>query len=423
MRLTRSSGILLHPTSLPGRFGIGDLGREAYRFVDWLAGAGQTFWQIMPLGPTGYGDSPYSSFSAFAGNPPVSPDVAGRATCSRRGRLRPRPTPTRPASTTGRSSPSSCALLARPRNFQTTAGSDTSLRRALRGFLDSPPRGSTTTPCSWRSRTARRASSGTPGRASSRVATDGACGRQREVARPIEAHKFFQFVFFRQWTTLKRYANERGVQLIGDMPIFVAHDCADVWAQPASSSSSTSDGQPARRRRRAARLLQRDRAALGQPALRLGRACARDGFAWWIARLRATLQTRATSCGSTTSAASRPTGRSRPATTTADDGRWVNGPGRELFDALARRRSARLPIIAEDLGAHHARRRGAARRVRLPGHARPAVRLRRRPATTRYLPHNYPRNCVVYTGTHDNDTTRRLVRQRSPRGRAGRRTA
>src|SRR4051812_27543139 len=235
MRFKRSSGILLHPTSLPGRFRIGDLGQEAYRFVDWLASAGQSYWQIMPLGPTGYGDSPYSSFSAFAGNTNlVSPEKLVES-----GLLNDSDIHDAHDSAPGRVDYGKVieykrALLEKAFvNFTAKLKTDESLRDDYKGFLDfasawledyalfaalkDEHKGESWH--TWEAGLARREAS----------AVEGA---RAKLAERIEAHKFFQYVFFGQWLKLKKYANEQGVRIVGDMPIFVAHNSSDVWAKP-----------------------------------------------------------------------------------------------------------------------------------------------------------------------------------------------
>ena len=262
------------------RFGIGDFGPAAVRFLDWAAAAGQTLWQVLPLGPTGAGDSPYSGASAFAGNPLlISPERLVEE-----GWL---------SGTDGDV-------------FDTAHGNEEGiLRRAFDAFAPAPsrnaprvrgvprrrrsrPRGSRTGRSSRRSAPAPAGAGWIEWDARFAAAIRGALdAARRELAAEIEFAEWTQFLFFRQWERVRaRRARARGIRIVGDMPIYVAHDSADVWAHQ-DLFQLDDDGRPDARRRRAARLLQRDGPALGQSALPLGRACGDDGFAWWIARLRA----------------------------------------------------------------------------------------------------------------------------------------
>ena len=274
---SRTSGILLHPTSLPGGFGIGDLGPEAHRFVDFLAGARQGLWQVLPLGPTGYGDSPYQCFSAFAGNPllvslgDASVDE-GWLSAAEPGRGCP---PSRSAVDYGavaRFRPPCC----RPR-----------LRRASRDAGRTRERRRSRRSAGGAGRVARRlralhGAQGRPRRArpgptgSRTRARDGgqkALARARtQWAEAIEAASSRSSSSSRQWAALRAVrAPAPASRIMGDLPIFVAHDSADVWAQPRAVPPGRETASRARRRR-APGLLQRHRTALGQPALPLGRA-------------------------------------------------------------------------------------------------------------------------------------------------------
>src|SRR5205085_6720009 len=229
----RSSGVLLHPTSLPGRFGIGDLGREAYRFADFLVASDQRLWQVLPLGPTGYGDSPYQSFSSFASNPLlISPELLIDDGLLVEDDIKRPPRFPVEAVDFGRVIYYKLALLERAfANFQR------SKRKALRdGFitfineaahwlddyalfraLKDEHNGAAWS--QWQPELARREPQAI------------ADARER-LHEQIEAQKFYQFLFDRQWSALKRYGNERDIKIIGDIPIFVAYDSADVWANP-----------------------------------------------------------------------------------------------------------------------------------------------------------------------------------------------
>jgi 4-alpha-glucanotransferase len=397
----RAAGILLHPTSLPGRFGIGDLGQAAYQWVDALARARQKWWQILPLGPTGYGDSPYQCFSAFAGNPfLISPerlvqdgllkdnDLAG---------------PNFPANRVdyGPVIEFKNRLSARAwDNFQ--AGAAPALRPAFEEFCGREARwlddfalfmalkdahaGKTWQ--EWQPEVVLRQP----------AALDEA---RRKLARAVGLHKFRQFLFSRQWRAVKQYANDKGIRLIGDVPIFVSGDSADVWANPGLFELDE------RRRPRVVAGVPPDYFSQtgqlwGNP-LYDWQALKRSGYRWWIDRLHGTLEQvdliRLDHFRGFEAYWEVPAGRP-----TAEVGRWVPGPGADLFEAL-RAALGGLPLIAEDLGVITPGVDALRERFHLPGMR--ILQFAFGGATeNRFLPHNYEHHTVVYTGTHDNDTTR-----------------
>src|SRR5262245_29856040 len=231
MTNSRKSGLLLHPTSLPGRWGIGDLGAAAYTFVDFLAAAGQQLWQVMPLGPTGYGDSPYQGFSAFAGNPLlISPELLLDAGLLAVEDLEGTPFFPDAAVDYGAVIPFKLGLLRR--SFERfSAGASQEQRQQFadfcgrgRAWLDDyalfaalkQARGGAEW-SAWPREIAVRESAAVAGVA-------------RELADQVEFQVYLQFQFFEQWRRLKEHANQRGIQIVGDIPIFVAYDSADVWA-------------------------------------------------------------------------------------------------------------------------------------------------------------------------------------------------
>ncbi len=401
MNFPRASGVLLHPTSLPGRFGIGDLGNEACAFIDFLAACGQSLWQVLPLGPTGYGDSPYQCFSAFAGNPLlISP-----ARLSEDGLLSaddliegPRFRPSRVDF--GRAIDYKKALLDRAFvNFnRSTHGGlrsefvdfcnasdwwleDYALFRALKhahggvAWIDWEPRFALRDP--------------------------GALASAREALRnSVEAEKFVQFLFFRQWAALKAYCGERGISIIGDAPIFVASDSADVWAHP-EFFKLDSRRRPIVQAGVPPDYFSKTGQLWGNPIYDWN-AMRATGFEWWIDRLRATLQTvdilRIDHFRGFAACWEVPA-RDK----TAEHGRWVEVPGRELFTTL-RNTFGEMPIIAEDLGVITPDVEALRDDFGFPG-MRVLQFAFRGDSKTIDLPHNYVRNSVVYTGTHDNDTT------------------
>jgi 4-alpha-glucanotransferase len=399
--MERASGILLHPTSLPSRFGIGDLGPDAYRFVDRLVTMGQKLWQVLPLGPTGYGDSPYQCFSAFAGNPLlISPERLVEENALSPDDLEDVPRFPAHRVAYGDVIEWKQALLHRSYiYFSQNASAEQ--RAAFEAFcvdnadwlddyalfmaLKAAHRGEVWT--TWQDDIARR--------------TTTALSRARnQLADAIQKQKYFQFQFFRQWHALKRYANEKGVKIIGDIPIFVAFDSADVWVHrelfyldergmptvvagvPPDYFSST--GQ-----------------RWGNPLYRWD-AMAKQGYQWWIARCRVAFTmfdyVRIDHFRGFEAYWEVPA--SEP---TAVNGRWVKGPGKAVFEAI-RSALGRLPIIAEDLGVITPEVKALRDALGFPG-----MRVLHfafvADASSEFLPHNYVRNTVAYAGTHDNDTT------------------
>lgn len=400
MAFARGSGILLHPASLPGEFGIGDLGPQAFRFVDFLTDAGQTCWQILPLGPTGYGDSPYQSFSAFAGNTLlISPeqlvddhflstdDIADRATFSDKN------------IDFGSVYEWKSKILERAYNkFRNNHNEDVrkafntfckenafwlddyALYRSLKKELGHQP---------W-----YKWPEGIKVRHESELNSI-----RQQLNERTEAEKFWQFLFFRQWFGVKQYANDNGIILIGDIPIFVALDSSDVWCNQdkfklnADGTAKVVAGVPPDFFSKTGQLW-------GNPIYDW-EAMRRDNFGWWSARVAWALKL---------------TDRVRldhfigfmhnwevPGDAeTAENGKWINVPGRDLFAAL-QKNLGELPVIAEDLGAMTPEIAKLRDDLGFPG-MRILENAFGGDAKNQDLPHNYIQNCVAYIGTHDNDT-------------------
>lgn len=400
MNFPRASGILLHPTSLPGRFGIGDLSDEAYKFVDFLVRAGQTYWQILPLSPTGYGDSPYSSDSAFAGNTLlISPERLLEDGLLDRDHIDQKPD--FPADhvdfgwvyewknwilqTAYESfhSAENHELSGEFEAFSTQNAwwlDDFALYRAVKSTQYQKPWFEWDEPLKLRDW----------------EALDSA---RQNFGDAIDAEKFCQFLFFRQWLPLREYANTNGIRIIGDVPIFVALDSVDVWCNQGKFKLNE-DGSP--------------RVVSGVPpdyfsstGQRWGNpiydwdAMRADGFSWWIARMAFALMT------VDVVRIDHFIGFARmweiPACDeTAEHGEWVNVPGGELFSAL-NNALGDLPFVAEDLGVVTPEVEYLRDSFRLPGMKILQYAFGGDPRDS-YLPHNYVRNCVAYTGTHDNET-------------------
>ena len=400
MSFPRSSGILLHPTSLPGRFGIGDLGPEAYRYVDFLAGAGQRIWQVLPLGPTGYGDSPYQLFSAFAGNPLlISLDQLAEEGYLSRTELENVP-----------AFPADQVDFGRVIQFKMPL-----LRLAYERFRSGTRPQEFGDFCSTHERwlndyalfmALKDAHGGE--RIWSRWEPDIAARQphalehwKARLATQIEALQFMQYAFFRQWRDLQKYARERGIRIMGDLPIYVAHDSADVWASPelfqldANGDTAVMSGVPPDYFSATGQLW-------GNPIYRWDRM-AETGFRWWIERLRAALTlvdiVRVDHFRGLQAYWEVPAGE-----TTAKNGRWVAGPGPALFEALEAA-LGRLPIVAENLGVITPEVEAMRTQFGFPGMAILQFAFGKDPQAPDFKPHNYPRDRVAYTGTHDNDTT------------------
>jgi 4-alpha-glucanotransferase len=396
---TRASGVLLHPTSLPGPHGLGDFGPDAYHFVDWLQSAGQHLWQWLPTAPVGYGDSPYQGNSAFAGSPllvaleplvakgwlrkPLLPEGGFDAKTADFVRAAPwRIAALREAAAgfAARAEASDKEALAHWAHSQSEWLDDYTLFMALERAHGGR--------CWWEWAPALR-SRDSAALAAARVAH----------ADEIAFWQFVQWCFDVQCTALKRYANGKGVGIVGDLPIFIAEHSADCWARPdlyeldehfrptVVAGVPPDDLGPQGQR-------------WGNPLYRWDRMAA-EGYAWWTARVRRAL----------TQADVFRIDHFRgfagyyeiPATSpTAKEGRWLPGPGKALFDAI-RAELGTLPIIAEDLGLITPDVIELRDACGFPGMKILQFAFGGR-AEHEFLPHTYPASCVVYSGTHDNDT-------------------
>lgn len=398
----RESGILLHPTCLPGRYGIGDMGPEAYRFAEALAAMGQHLWQILPHGLTGYGDSPYQSFSTFAGNPLLisidlliedrllSPDEVEAY-------------PSFPAHTVDFGpviQAKEAVLNIACRNFDRKASAlqkeqyrefcarnhewldDFALFMALKHEYNLEPW------TTWAPELIGRESE----------AIKNARQRHRAVIRNM---KLLQYFFDDQWRRLRRHCHDLGIRIIGDIPIFVAHDSADTWASPelfyldSSGSCTVVAGVPPDYFSATGQLW-------GNPLYRW-EVHRHTDYAWWVRRLRKVFEmvdvVRIDHFRGFAGYWEIPGGAK-----TAVEGRWMPGPGADLFHAL-RRQLPELPLIAEDLGLITPDVHVLRDEFNLPGMRILQFSFGGDDMPLEYRPHGFPENCVVYTGTHDNDTT------------------
>src|SRR5215831_5855463 len=410
MPFERSAGILLHPTSLPSPGGIGDLGPEAYAFADFLASARQGLWQILPLSPPGLNNSPYSAISAFAGNPLL----ISLERLAEHGWIEPRDLDGLPPwrDRVDFEEVKSHKLPLLRRGAQSFLEKDHSHRGRFEDFkqqnawwledfvLFEVAREvySGDAWSSWPREIARREPEGLH---------QFGLKRQRE----LEVERAIQFAFFEQWRALRRYCSNRGIRIVGDVAIFVNYDSADVWRYPelfyldekllptvvagVPPDAFSESGQ-----------------RWGNPLYRW-ELCRQSGYQWWTQRMSWALATcdivRLDHFRGFESYWEIPAGES-----TAIHGRWVKGPGDELFKVL-RERLGDLPFVAEDLGMITPEVHALRERLSIPG-MKVLQFAFGDPGSRIYRPHNYPRNCVVYTGTHDNDTTAGWFRSQAGEG-------
>jgi 4-alpha-glucanotransferase len=384
VKFPRACGILLHPTSLPGPFGIGDLGQEAYRFADFLKASGMRIWQILPLGPTGYGDSPYQSFSAFAGNSLlISPERLAREGLLTALELSGAPAFPEDAVQFETVIPwKSEALDAAFARFQPGAEYDR--------FCDAN--------AWWLDDFARFMALKN---ANGQVAWTQWTNTGEPSQRDTDQRRFEQFCFWRQWFELKQYCADRSIRIMGDVPIYVAHDSADVWSHrdlfdlDARGNPKAVAGVPPD-------YFTADGQLWGNPIYRWEDIEA-AGWTWWIDRLRHTLTTvdmvRLDHFRGFEAYWEVPAGEK-----TARNGRWVKGPGEKLFAALEQA-LGNLAIVAENLGVITPEVEAIRQRFHYPGMSVLQFAFGTDPQAPTFRPHNYPREVVAYTGTHDNDTT------------------
>jgi 4-alpha-glucanotransferase len=402
MPFPRASGILLHPTSLPSPFGIGDFGSGAYQFVDFLAETRQQLWQILPLGPTGYGNSPYLCYSALAGNHLlISPEKL-----LEKGWL----------SETELSSvpdfPSHRVDYDRVRAWKMPL-----LRKAYQRFhenLDPDTEGQFHHFCEskshWLEDYALFMSVKQAHHDSSWHAWEEGLAHRHPstldywrnlLADEIEFHKFLQFEFFRQWKEIKQYANDRGIQIFGDIPFYVAHDSADVWANPEIFNLNPETCQPSVMAGVPPDYFSETGQLWGNPTYNWQKLREQD-FAWWVGRFQEILEyvdwIRIDHFRGFAAFWAIAEGE-----TTAMNGQWVESPGEEFFQYLGEK-LGQLPIIAEDLGIITPDVEALRDKFGFPGMK--ILHFAFGSGTDNpYLPFNCNRNSVIYTGTHDNNTT------------------
>jgi 4-alpha-glucanotransferase len=399
MKFNRRGGILLHPTSLPGPYGIGDLGSQAHQFIDILAETGCGLWQVLPLGPTGYGNSPYQSFSSFAGNPYlISPDALRVFGLLRKEDIEDRPSLPGGRVDYGVVIPWKMRLLEIA--YNRFIESPAKLRDEFTEFLEAQ--------LSWLPdfglfMALKDQHGGGPWvdwpeplrKRDAKALADA----QRAFSNQIQKHMFGQFIFYKQWENLRQHANEKNIQLIGDIPIFVAHDSAEVWSHPELFYLDES-GQPLFVAGVPPDYFSETGQLWGNPIYRWDMH-AETGYAWWMDRIKSVLHlvdiARVDHFRGFAAYWEVP-GNAK----TAENGRWVDAPGEDFFQAV-QDTFGELPFIAEDLGVITPDVIELREKFNLPGMIVLQFAFHGDPAEN-FLPHNHVQNRVVYTGTHDNDT-------------------
>lgn len=400
MKFNRAAGILLHPTSLPGPDGIGDLGPEAYHWIDFLADSGCTLWQILPLGPTGYGDSPYQCFSAFAGNPYlVSPALLMEEGLLNRTDLTDRPVFPNHTVQYGETIQWKIKLLDRAYNHFVNSD-NRALAKEFSQFKADQVFWIDDYALFMAIKDSNNGVSWDHWPKGLRLHDESAIRsfRSHDSIR-IEQHLFRQFLFFRQWQNLKQYANQKKVQIIGDIPIFVAYDSADAWSHP-ELFYIDQDSKPTRVAGVPPDYFSPTGQLWGNPLYKWDEH-KKSGYTWWIERLKATLTqvdiVRLDHFRGFAAYWEIPFGLP-----TAEIGEWIKGPEFDFFNSV-NSALGDLPIIAEDLGVITPDVVALRDGLNLPGMRVFQFAFSGTPLDP-FLPHNYPVNCVAYTGTHDNDT-------------------
>lgn len=417
MKMSRLSGILLHPTSLPGTPGIGTIGKNAYTFVDWLVSANQKLWQILPFGPTGYGDSPYASFSTFAGNPLLidldmlkdsgfltaeqiaPPDYIKSEGYVDFGSVVWWKIPVLKIAAEQfleKADKSQSIAYEAFKNDNAVWLDNYSIFMSIKEFYDAKAAKEDKFGAMWSNYWPRELA----------IHDESAVSKWHEThVKEAELHKVIQYFFFTQWYALKKYANEKGVKIIGDIPIFVASDSSDVWANQhlfqldKNGRSTVVAGVPPDYFSATGQLW-------GNPLYDWD-AMEKENYSWWLKRIQYVLKqvdfVRIDHFRGFEAYWAIPAGED-----TAINGKWMPGPDHKLFNAI-KKELGDIPIIAEDLGLITEGVINLRDDFQLPGmkvlqFAFDANEAGKGGFTNPFLPHMYDQNCVVYTGTHDNET-------------------
>lgn len=406
----RTSGLLLHPTSLPGPYGVGDLGPQAHRFVEFLAQAGQSFWQMLPIGPTGHGASPYDSPSAFAG----SPLLIALEPLLEQGLLDAKDLDSPPRLERQINADYEAAGAFRESSLRKAFSrfSTRALRRPLHDIEEFKERTSSWLPdfalyCALKRAHAEKGWTQWPVELRDRHPE--ALARARaELRESIDFVTFEQYQFDRQWRALKKHCEDNGIALLGDLPIYVAHDGADVWANrelfhvDATGERTVVAGVPPD-------VFSDDGQLWGNPLYRW-EALKDSQMSWWVERFRRTFELfdalRLDHFIGFYRCWEVPAGAK-----TAREGRFVRVAGDTLFSTVFKALGEQ-PIIAEDLGVVTPQVKRLRRDCGFPGMKILQFAFGDPEQPSDYLPHRYVRNSVVYTGTHDNDTMVGWLRER-----------
>ncbi len=400
---TRRAGLLLHPTSLPSKYGIGDLGREAYKFIDYLADCGQHLWQVLPLGPTGYGDSPYQGFSAFAGQTLlIDPDSLLELGLVTEEELAEYPHLPEDHVDYGAVLIAKNTLFAYAfKRFDKLPANDP-LYRQYQEFCEDN--------VEWLPdyalyRSLKKANMQkswlewpTDLRITTREDRKELCLKYKES---VKYYEFLQFLFFRQWNELKKYANEKGICIIGDIPIFVSLDSADVWANQEQFQLDET-GYPTVVAGVPPDYFSATGQLWGNPLYDWDHQ-KKDGYSWWIQRIKTQLKLvdyiRVDHFRGFDAYWAVPYGEP-----TAINGKWTDGPKEDLFDTIAKELGDNLPIWAEDLGVITPDVEKLRDKFNFPG-MKILQFAYEDPNDNAMMPAHHIPNSICYTGTHDNDTT------------------
>jgi 4-alpha-glucanotransferase len=401
MKFPRRGGILLHPTSLPSAGGVGDFGTEAYRFIDFLKQSGNKLWQVLPLNPTGYGDSPFQCFSASAGNPLL----ISLEKLSEQGVLSKADLEHRPGFPCDKVDYGAVLRFKVPiltKAAQTFLKADGNERLDFEQFCQANANWLNDFALFMACKNSHKGVRWTEWAADIAARKPGALQDWTvRFGAEIEVIKYWQFEFFRQWQALRSYAHEHGIHIIGDIPIYVAHDSTDVWANrefffldPQGNPTKVAGVPPD--------YFSATGQLWGNPIYNWN-LLKGTGYKWWIERFRAAL--RLYDIVRIDHFRGFEAYWEVPATeATSMNGRWVKGPGAELFSTL-QQELGELPIIAENLGVITAEVEQIRHQFGFPGMAILQFAFGNDPQGPSFRPHNYVRNLVAYTGTHDNDTT------------------
>ncbi len=401
MRFPRSCGTLVHPTSFPGKYGIGDFGSEARVFVDFLERTHQTIWQVLPLTPTGYGNSPYASYSAFAGNVYlISPDIlVSKGLLTRKeAQSAELPSGVEVLYDEAFSNKDKLFSIASDRFYENLSDEEEkrfkAFKKANKHWLDDyvlfmacalhynkQPWNT------WDKDLAQRK-------------PEALKAHKKKFKNEIKLQYWMQYEFESQWMDLKGYVNSKNVRVVGDIPIFVDHNSSDVWANP-QYFEVDKDGNRVLVAGVPPDYFSETGQLWGNPQYNW-KALEKDGFSWWVDRFKHMFKT----CDAIRVDHFRGFDaywEVKADEETAINGRWVNGPGEKLFDTILKE-CGELPIIAEDLGFVTE----GVEKLR-DKYAFPGMKIIQfafdSDSTNAFLPHNYPQNSVAYTGTHDNDTS------------------